>query len=174
MKNNQTFSEALEDQLAIMRAAAQSIEKRGYAVLVHNCYGPDMAEPFGFGYLNGGFSKFTYTWARTNRSRHLIIDVVYNRVRERPTRWREVFDKPFSFQLHIPNLKVYAPIFAVLELMAIQVKDNRGGKRLHYDKATSYTSVRGEDKDQLDVLLKILNMPQHRAILTGSKERKAP
>jgi hypothetical protein len=185
-----TFTEAVQLQTQIMLNVARRLDEKGYAVILYNLNRDGENERYLYNYLGGALPRLLDDWARykwgsgplAKRRRPVIVHIHPD-----PIHWEavlstgKVMEHPFTFTCSIPNRVHYREIHATLELMSSKRKHRwrgeaqgtgvlvRVGKMRTTEKESASDSLeyRGSTKDALEVLLRVLEMPQHRKILLG-------
>ncbi len=186
-----TYTEALETQCKIMLNIARRLDEKGYAVIVHRLNTDAAHNGFAYTYLLGGLNKYLSEWAdkdaegqsRATRKRPIIVDI-WPKVKEydkaamkwdefdiSPWRLGKMLSTPFTFRCQIPERVRYKELHSSLQLMSAVVK----GRNAYTTAQAALLAVRvsgcveykGDSKSQLQILLSVLEMPQHRKILLG-------
>lgn len=182
---SETYTEALQKQCDLMLKIAKRLDEKGYAVLFHKLNPVAAHEQHTYAYFLGAVTRFAGDWSEfrsRGRSRRTVVHPVFLHVW--PQEWcgtvrqdielvrrtGKVFDHPFNFRCQIPVRVRYRSIHASLAVMTNNVK--RGERattsdRLNVRPLSDTLEYVGDTKDQLEILLRILDMPQHRKILLG-------
>jgi hypothetical protein len=162
-----TFTEAVQAQTTIMLNIAKRLDERGYAVIFHD----QKLET----QLCHGIVTIANEVGGKRRRRPVIVEVRINwparKTALKDGSWlTQPISVPFTFRCRVNSTKAYAPIHAALSMMCVerprrwvQASDTIIEK---YPMSTmvEYT---GRGKNLLEIMIRVLDMPQHRAILTG-------
>jgi len=184
-----TFTEALTKQTTIMLNLARRLDEKGYAVVVHFLNRDGSHENHPYGYLATSTDRFLSEWAdntsvgvpRATRKRPIIIHVIPTQqewvsgqiIGYDMTPWRngKMLTTPFQFRCKIPDHVRYRPINSSLELMSSIKKGRHGGAMgngvLSAVRVSGYVEYQGDTKTKLEILIRMLEMPEHRKILRG-------
>jgi hypothetical protein len=157
---SETFEQAMALQCAIMMTEARRIDMRGYAILRCGLNQDATNNQRIYSYLSGAFEQFLGDWDIANKKRHVLIFL------------RTPKDNTINFHFRVPTVKSHRPLLAALEIMAMKVSRSESwtkprGAVLTVLAMSNQCQFRGFSADALKTVLNILDMPQHRAILTG-------
>lgn len=178
-----TFTEAVQLQTTIMLKIAKRLDEKGYAVMVHGLNRDGKNERYLYTYFSGATPRFLYNWAAhkwgagpLNKRRKPVIVHIHPSMAswELVAKTGNVTGNPLAFSCSIPNRKHFKPIHASLDLMCKKY-DRRtrswgGNGVLEAEVGSDVIHYRGKDKDELELLLRVLDMPPHREILTGGRK----
>lgn len=179
-----TFVEAVASQCRLLTHASKRLDEAGYMVLVHGLNRDTLDGRFMYGHIAGGLESFGKMWARARGLTLVTVDVWpykddYPAIRESG----KPFDHGFSSTTTLRLVRRYKPIIAALEIVsarmeAIDPEERR--KRLkeakRYRNGTGVLTMEampeevkfyGSGRPALEVIMRILNMPDHRHLLTG-------
>jgi hypothetical protein len=176
-----TFTEALDAQVALMRDIAQRVDARGWGLIVHRLNMDGRTPSHLYKFLSGGLQQFIIDYSSEAGMRPVLVHVW-------PDKWMlgdwKALDKvpttvealalDITFTARFDNLKHFGPIFAALELMSAEQIDNKqtatkGAGPLVRLETPTYVEFRGRGKTALQVLVRVLDMPQHRKLLMSRR-----
>lgn len=169
------FEQAVQRQCAHMIRLAQRIDERGYGVMVHGLNKSQSSSLWPYSYYVGGTNRFYDAW-RTEFKRKTVLVHVWPKVNgdqlltEIDGKWQE---REFRFYLNVGRAVKLRPIIAALELMAETRKGRfgatRGGGILSCTQLSDRFEFTGSGRAALTTVLRVLEMPHHREILTEVK-----
>ena len=191
MTGAQTYTEAVQLQCDIMLKVAKRLDERGYAVIVHWLNPDAKHEKHPYGLFLGALDRFAKDWAkhwsagkaRAEVKRPVFINI-WSQQRSYvkgkgciiPDDAREcLLERPFSFSCRLPWRDRYKSIHAALELMSVQhnttknIVTGTGCLIGAFSEHGDFVEYRGNKKEQLEILLRVLDMPHHREMLRGGK-----
>lgn len=169
-----TVEDLVKQQTTHLLREARRIDEKGYAVFIHHL-NSDGATSHLYRYFSGAFDNFL-----DDIRQHPIIVHVWPDVTKLPDilRTGRVFDYPLRFKCILPRIRRILPIVAAVELMGTTTTTARkdtgykrriqgAGTLFEVRSCSSSSAVTGSSKDALLALLRVLDMPHHRAVLTG-------
>jgi hypothetical protein len=161
---------AFRRQTAIMEAAIQRLEDKGYLITLHglNRFAED--DRYLYRYFLGALDDWVLTWSKKQGRRFIVV-----RVFPQPKDNQSPLDGKLTFAFRVRRLVVYRPLIATLNLMSQQKarrsSETRGTGFLLGIQGSDYCEYRGTDRSALKTVLNILEMPQHREILLSRSPR---
>lgn len=181
----QTFTGALQLQCDIILKIARRLDEKGYAVVAYKMNPDASHERHPYTYLLGALARFATDWgevvskhrSRVTARRPIFVNVwpqewvgTARQDLEVVRRTGRVFDHPFTFRCMIPVRVRYREIHAALAVMTHKANAFGGQQvtdRLNSRKRSDTIEYMGSTRDQLEILLRVLEMPQHQKILLG-------
>lgn len=169
-----TFAEVIDLQCAHMARAAKRLDDKGYIVFVYNLNRFGESDAFPHRYFNGAMWEVFHQWRKANRRAVVSVRVVPSAKHvELIQKDGKPFDHPFTFVANIPRARRCREIVAALELMATTQKGRSGPAKgvgmLRQTQLSDRFEFIGEDRAAFETLLRVLEMPHHKALLTRTK-----
>jgi hypothetical protein len=174
-----------DKQAALMRKAIERVETKGYYITFAGLNQDGTDPRYIFNYFGGGLNQYLDT-ALALRGRRLVKVLVWlhdkgtrkdpDPIKLEAIRTGRLFDYPFGFKAILPDRKAYMPIITALELMS--KKKVKTGKRSYEFKGSGFLNQEnvggraefvGHGREPFETVLRVLEMPHHRAILLGGK-----
>jgi hypothetical protein len=161
-----SFAEDMRQQVAILQHMADCITERGFCISVNAENRYSDRPQFLFSFMTGGFREMTREWGHRRGHTPLIIHVAHGKSSVPPDEYAEALTDPLYFSCVIEPLAKLRPIMVAIEIVAEKTTMHGPiGKTLQYYEDSDKISIRGNSRLQLETLVNILNMPQHRKIL---------
>ena len=164
------YADALRVQCEAMLTQAKRADERGYCVLVHGLNSGALDN----GFLYGPFAGALLRWLeerRSNAARRVAVVNVFPEAAAATT--GKPFDGALSFSLELPKTRSWRPICSAIELMSAKrervegVYQTRGTGVFVWKPMSSCHHYSGSGRTALETLLRILEIPHHRRIMTG-------
>ena len=162
MPDDETFEDATQSQCALMMNEARRVMERGYAI-VYSGFNPNADKnDMPFGYFAGGFGAYIKQWNETHKHNYLTVNIA------------RAVQPSFVASFRVPTTKRFAPLVVALDLVSVEINH-----RYRRDRGQAFTCMRMTDnyeyrmydKASLKIALGILDMPQHREMLTKRGRR---
>lgn len=169
-----TFESAVQRQCDYLLRAARRLDERGYAVIVHRLNPESTQSNLPFGYFNGALEQYAKCWIKEHKCKSVLVHIWPHAGEEllKSMVDGKVFDRPFTFIANVPRALRCRGLVAALELMS-SISTGRGSKRgagiFHCSRMSDRFEFKGEGRNALEAMLRMLDMPQHRELLTKGK-----
>lgn len=179
-----TFTEMLQVQCDQMLAVARRLDERGYAVVVHGLNADGADNRYLYKYFDGALAEYIECIGRRcTGSRMPTIVHVHptdpdRRKPDNPAALRarggKLLDHSFNFMMQLPQTKRYKELVAALDFVC-QKKEKRGSTEIKgvgillATSVSDYIEYTGSGRAAFEILIRYLEMPQHRAILKNER-----
>ena len=171
------YADDLQTQILIMQGVARSLDERGYAMIMTRQNRNGANPKFLYSALGAGLREYLKDTGGIRKHRPVIIYVGLQRAyREVESPGDMLNDSDMGFMIQMPVTKRYAALVSALELMS-EVRQGRrarnytGNGVFRATRMASYTEFRGDGRTALEVLVRTLEMPQHRRLLLSREAR---
>ena len=165
-----TLTETIETQCAHLRAIAKRVDERGYCVILHgvNREGENPKLPHGL--LAFSSNRIVEQWAKAHRRKIAVVNVwLQHRDKAKVDNGANPFDCEFIFECTVPRSRHLRPLVAVLEMSSTTQKGRSGSTTgvgfLRGTELSDRFEFKGENKQALESLLRVLEMSCHRQML---------
>lgn len=172
-----TLTEVIETQCAHLRAIGKRIDERGYCVILHgvNREGENPKLPHGM--VSFTANRMVRQWAKAGRRKVAVVNVwVSPHDKGRVNGGMNPFDCKLSFECTIPRSRHLRPLVAVLEMSSTAQSGRSGATTgvgfLHRTELSDRFEFKGEGREALEGVLRVLEMSCHREMLLRWKEEK--
>jgi hypothetical protein len=166
-----SFTEAMETQLQIMRGLVEQLDRRGYCLHIGSRNNDARDNKYLYKYFSGSIKDFLRTWSEGRRRKRRYPIFITVHIEGDAERW---MDGDFSFVVKIPDRHHFQIINLALEYVSREAGKGRNADRtilandaglLTRHKMSDTIQYRGRNKASLRLLLGVLEMPDHKAIL---------
>lgn len=165
-----TFTETIEAQCAHLRALGKRIDERGYCVILHgvNREGENPKLPHGLFAFSA--NRLVRQWAKAGRRKIAVVNVwIQPRDKSKVDKGANPFDCDLFFECTVPRSRHLRPLVAVLEMSSTTQKGRSGATTgvgfLRGTELSDRFEFKGEGKQALESLLRVLEMSCHREML---------
>lgn len=171
-----TLSETIEVQCACLRAIAKRIDERGYCVILHgvNREGENPKLPHGL--IAFSANRMVRQWAKAGRRKIAVVNVhiTPQDKMQKVDEGANPFNCNLLFECTLPRSRHLRPLIAVME-MSSTMQNGRSGATtgvgfLHRTELSDRFEFKGEGREALEGLLRVLEMPCHREMLLRWKQ----
>jgi len=175
-KINDLCDEA-EAQLALMQQNITMLRERGYWIRVHMLNRTGMYPSTLMSSLGGGFEGYINTVSRRMKLRPLCINIIPLKqdIENIKIGNTTLSATNFVVRFDLDNVKGMLPIRAAMDYMSTEVehldKVHHHGSTLMHQVTVNEVRYRAIGKEGLSAVLAVLDMPQHRSILTNIVRR---
>lgn len=165
-----TFNETIETQCAHLRAVGKRIDERGYCVILHgvNREGENPKLPHGM--MSFTVNRMVRQWAKAGRRKVAVVNVhVYPQDKQKVDKGTSPFDCRLTFECTVPRSRHLRPLVAVLEMASTTQRGRSGSTTgvgfLRSTELSDRFEFRGDGREALESVLRVLEMPCHREML---------
>jgi hypothetical protein len=165
------FVQAIENQLATLKAMAEQLDTRGYCLCVSGLNKDARNNAHLNSQFAGAFASFTQKWALDKRRKRRFPIIVWLFPGQTPIAGQSVFDVSFNFYVEIPNRQHFRIINLALQWISHLHETPKfkttivPGKTLSTYKSANRIEYRGQGKANLRTMLRVFEIPLHRKIL---------
>lgn len=166
-----TFSETIETQCAHLRAIGKRIDERGYCVILHGANREGENPKLPHGMIAFAASRMVHQWAKSHRRKIAVVNVwVTGKDKLAVDKGANPFDGGVFFTCNVPRSRHLRPLVAVLEMSSTTQKGRSGATTgvgfLRRTELHDRFEFKGEGREALESMLRVLEMPCHREMLT--------
>lgn len=172
-----TLTETIETQCAYLRALAKRVDERGYCVILHgvNREGENPKLPHGL--IAFSAHRMVRQWAKEGRRKIAVVQVwLQPKDKIKVDKGENPFTCDIVFDCSIPRSRHLRPLVAVLEMSSTTQKGRYGSTTgvgfLRGTELSDRFEFKGEGREALESLLRVLEMSCHRDMLLRWKQQE--